>query len=571
MAVAGQRIAAVCEDNTVNVYDAVTGVLRLTLKAPQRVTNVAGSPDGSILFCAHQRCHEITLWDMQTGGLIHTFTTKSEITDIIVSLTGRYLGSCLSDGTFKFWDVESRCEKSRSWDNRVECACWLEPEDHVALGLRKTIAVVEMTTGSTLHIFSVAAGRTRDTIPAEECIGGIAYSASQHRLAICLASGTESRIVVLDIRTGLASVSSPLTNLVSFTFSGNGDRVVCANGTNDLRFFHTTIPRPRWHNYPSCLGLIDSISFLRSGHLVVKAGDSIQLLAMEYTQPSDTGLDPEVSHVYPLDRGRAICAYSRDYSNIYLLDTETINTLATYHIGPGALNPLFPPPITCVSLDQHIAVLCSPELNHFASKLQVIGSVLPQWEFRFSLPALVGAISPDGKTLITAWRYGVSRWKIDARRVSDGDLLGSLIQGGKPPRSIGFTSDTQFYVEHGVKDDDKEALALIAASATSEVRFDIEDRRMHPRIRTTFILTPTGERVDLQQLPGRWIPPAPLYELNKSLEWVVDAKSRRVCWLPPGYVSGIEDGYFFAGSSIVMAGRDGILRKLTFREPRLDS
>jgi hypothetical protein len=32
MAVAGQRIAAVCGDSTINVYDAVTGVLRLTLK-----------------------------------------------------------------------------------------------------------------------------------------------------------------------------------------------------------------------------------------------------------------------------------------------------------------------------------------------------------------------------------------------------------------------------------------------------------------------------------------------------------------------------------------------------------
>jgi WD40 repeat protein len=122
MAVAGQRIAAVCGDNTVNVYDAVTGVLRLTLKAPQRVINVVGSPDGSVLFCAHQRFHEITLWDMQTGGLIHTFTMKSEIRDIAVSLTGRYLASCSHDGTLEFWDVERRCEGSRFWDDWVGCA-----------------------------------------------------------------------------------------------------------------------------------------------------------------------------------------------------------------------------------------------------------------------------------------------------------------------------------------------------------------------------------------------------------------------------------------------------------------
>ena len=44
------------------------------------------------------------------------------------------------------------------------------------------------------------------------------------------------------------------------------------------------------------------------------------------------------------------------------------------------------------------------------------------------------------------------------------------------------------------------------------------------------------------------------YALDKNLEWVVGAKLRRVCWLPPGYISGVEDGYFSVGSSVVVAG-----------------
>jgi WD40 repeat protein len=73
--VAGQGIVALCEDNTVNVYDGVTGVLKMSLNAPQQVTRVEGSPDGSLLFFVHQRAHEITVWDTQTGGLIYTLTT----------------------------------------------------------------------------------------------------------------------------------------------------------------------------------------------------------------------------------------------------------------------------------------------------------------------------------------------------------------------------------------------------------------------------------------------------------------------------------------------------------------
>jgi hypothetical protein len=330
-------------------------------------------------------------------------------------------------------------------------------------------------------------------------------------------------------------------------------------------------PDPQWYNYPSNLESIASISFLRSGHLVVNAGDSIQLLATEYAQPSDTSLDPGDILCLSVDNGRAICAYSRDHNDVYLLDTETLKTLANYRIESGPPGPSSPPPITCVSLDQYIAVLCIRNTVNSPQGLEVIGSVLPQWESPLLPPLPSSAISPDGKTIIIAGRYGSSRWKINVRRVSDGRILSVLIWEGESPRNIGFTSDTQFYVEHGAKNDDKEALALIAASATTEAQFHTKDLRVDRRIRATFALTPAEERVDLQELPGRWIPPASPYELDESLEWVVDGKSRKVCWLPPGYVSGVENGYFFVGSSIVMAGRDGILRKLTFREPRLDS
>ena len=38
------------------------------------------------------------MWDMQTGGLIHTFTKKFEVSGIDISLTGKYLANCSSDG-----------------------------------------------------------------------------------------------------------------------------------------------------------------------------------------------------------------------------------------------------------------------------------------------------------------------------------------------------------------------------------------------------------------------------------------------------------------------------------------
>ena len=128
VAVAGGRIVAVREDNTVNVYDAVTGILRLSLDPLQQVTKAEGSLDGSVLFFAHQRARGVTLWDTQTGGLIDTLTTTSDISDIAVSSKGKYLGSCFSNRTFEFWDLESRRRNSHSSDEAVARICWLEPE-----------------------------------------------------------------------------------------------------------------------------------------------------------------------------------------------------------------------------------------------------------------------------------------------------------------------------------------------------------------------------------------------------------------------------------------------------------
>ena len=100
-----QQIIAGCED-TVNVYDAVTFVLQQSLSTPEKVTKIQVSPNGSILFFAHTS--SVTMWDVQTGGLIYTFTTQSEINDIAISTTGNYIACGSSDGSIAFWNVHTR-------------------------------------------------------------------------------------------------------------------------------------------------------------------------------------------------------------------------------------------------------------------------------------------------------------------------------------------------------------------------------------------------------------------------------------------------------------------------------
>ena len=564
LAAVGKSIVAVREeDSVIDIYDAVTGVLRLSLNAPRQVAKAEGSSDGSVLFCAHQRSCEITMWDMQTGGLVHTFTTEFEVNDIAASSTGRHLGSCSSDGAFRFWEVESGYGGSRSLGEAVASICWLEPEDQVALALKATVVVLDVTTGRMLHSF-----------PVGENVRGIVFSANRCRLAVWLSLGVRNTIKVIDIQTGLVLLSPPpLTHVSCFTFSGNGDRVVCAMGTGDLRWFSVSVPSVGWHKYLSHLGTIRSMGLLPNGHLVVNGGGSIQVLAMISAKLSSTGQDPEISHIYPLDNGKAICASPRDRRDVSLLDMETMKTLASYPVAPDSLGISLTPRILCISIDRRVTILNFPE---YGLKPHVIRSVTPKWEHHPPQPVLSVALSPGGGELVAVVESAAGGWGLHVADVSDGCTLFFATQVGRSPRNVAFTSETEFHTEgedegcheetHRTQEPQR-APTRTAPISTSEAN---SDRCMTRYVRTTFVFNPRSPTDKVRKLSEESVLLTRPYELDRNLEWVVDATSRRVCWLPPGYVRGTENGHFFIGSSIIMAGQDGIVRRLTFGEPRPD-
>ena len=105
----GHKIAAACDDDTVGIYDSVTCVLQLSLNPASPIQAITGSPSGSVLFCTHNT-PSITVWDIQTGGLIHTFVLDRNPEDFAVSLEGRYLACGFSDGSVEVWEVADKME-----------------------------------------------------------------------------------------------------------------------------------------------------------------------------------------------------------------------------------------------------------------------------------------------------------------------------------------------------------------------------------------------------------------------------------------------------------------------------
>ena len=616
-----------CEDNTINVYDAVTGVLKLSLNPPQQVTKAESSPDGSILFFAHQRAREITVWDTQTGGFVHTFATTSDINDIAVSLKGKYLGSCSSDGTFESWEVESRCRGSCSLSKAVMSVCWLEPEDQVALALEWSIVILEVTTGSM---------RMLCVYPLEGSLRGVAFSACQHKLAVSLVLEPEGKLHVVDIQTGATQkLRHTPRGVSSLTFSNNGDRVICATNNGDLLSceYRSSF---KWDHHLSHLGTIHSMSPLRGGHLVVGSRESIQLLGSEYTRLFGAGRDPEIAHVCQLDTDRTICGSSKDHKDVSLLDMATMKILANHRTEFDELDDSFTPRFLCTSIDERIAILHLRKPDSFALRRCESGWTDFTWEQIPSRPVLLGALSPNGWYLITVSEgedpSGGGDWELCVRdAVGSGEVIPDVvpfIQKGRPPSKIAFTSEGQFYIEErrtlsASPDEDhhvqltstppivSEHLSLTQSIPRTHMSKQPEVCHTRPRVRksvtrgsddmTTSTTNSDGQprtgirhkeyrvrrtfslksiwsnktsqlRTEIEEVPGEEILSVfQPYSLDENLEWVVDSKSRRVCWLPPGYVTGIEDGHFFVDSSIVTAGKDGVVRKLTFIEPRSDS
>ena len=582
---AGRRIAAVCEDNTVNVYDAVTGVLRFSLIAPRKVTKVEGSPNGSVLFFAHHHAHEITVWDTQTGGLIRTLTTTSETNDIVISLKGKYFGSCSSDGNFRFWEVESGHEGSHSLGQPAVCMCWLEPEDQVALAFEEFVIILDVTTGKTFNAF----------YSGERPVRGMIFSAGQRRLGILSTDRKMNTIAIVDIRTGRTLVSPPpLMHASCLAFSGDGDRVICATKTGDLRSFHIAGPSSDWHDQLNNLGKIHSLGLLRSGHLVVNVGRSIQLLEMEYSRPPSTSLPVgrKIACLYRLGNDKALCASSGDHEDVNLLDMETMRSFSNSCRGHQGYRISSTLPLYRASPDRAITVVCNRTYIRFnlvldcfspSSRLRDPYHSLFRWDEYLLRPVLSGALSPDEEKLITVSEgedaSGGGGWELCVRGVLDGKLLTAprFIQGGGPPSLIAFTSETQFYTEDRQRTvirrpDDMEISTTNPEGHSRTEAFDVEYC-----VRKTFSLKTVGSHLEIEEVSEEEVPEEEAlvidaaYALDENLEWVVDAESRRVCWLPPGYVTGSENGHLFIGSSIVMAGQDGVVRKLTFRNPSSDS
>ena len=545
-----QRIVASCED-IVNIYDAVTFVLQQTICPPETVTKIQYSSDGSTLFFAHSI--SVTMWDVQTGGLVHTFTIQSEINDIAVSTTGDHIACGSSDGSVASWNIHTKEGRGFGNSQPVIAICWLSS------------AELAVATQNSVYIANITLVRTSNSLSIPGHIWGMVYLGDNKFLVGTSLSGRRvgQELCSLEIisyqeptrrwqslehlgqlkhQKTLQGEEPPthLGQLIHPTHMGN--KISCINLPSGVQLFDTK--SHRWTNNPPLLDAAISVAVSLNRNLVVQTKDSIQIFSLDVLTTSKAHNDAHPSHIYPLGKKHIICFQPNRHPT--LLELETLRELRRGDKCPQLKSLLRnKPPSACVSVGCGLVV----EFGILVvMRAWQSGVPLPEQTEATDRGASLSGLSPKRTRAVTV--YGLPQQELRVKDAKNGTILAILsleddLATGEV-YDLTFDSETRFYLK-------------------------IDGPELHVQVPHDIIASPSGRyshtitRGEPVILPEPRATPS--YSLDANCEWVLDAKSRKVCWMSPGNIRRGDGGHFWAGSSLVMVGDDGIVRKVTFEDP----
>jgi WD40 repeat protein len=122
----GKQLASASEDHTVKIWNAETGKERLTLrKHTAAVVSVAFSPDGKQLASAGED-HQVKIWDAAKGQEIITLKGHTDgVLSVSFSPDGKRIASAGRDKTVRVWDLKKAKElRAYPHGNPVTCVCY---------------------------------------------------------------------------------------------------------------------------------------------------------------------------------------------------------------------------------------------------------------------------------------------------------------------------------------------------------------------------------------------------------------------------------------------------------------
>jgi len=317
----------------------------------------------------------------------------------------------------------------------------------------------------------------------------------------------------------------------------------CITPPSGVKVFDTNI---YWTNNPSPLKAAKSIAVSSNRDIVVQTEDSIQIFSHHVRTRQDARDGARVSHVYPLDENHIICVL-QSTRHLTLLELDTMQ-----EIHPRDTTLSLEPLLTSQSPSSRVSFgrgLVAEFGFSVVMEAWQSRTLLPEWTSSADEDVPLGGLSPERTRIATV--YGSPRWELRVKDCEDGNVLASLpLEDGN--FGIGEVYDLTF---------------------DSETRFclKVDGPGKHVQIPYEIVASPSGQYSHTITKGGPVLlsePRAkPPYTLDANCEWVLGAGSRKICWISPGDIRKGNGGHFWAGLSLVMLGGDGVVRKVSFKEP----
>ena len=521
IATSAQGIIAACGD-IVNVFDAITFVLRQSIRAPETVAKIRDSPDGSTLFFAHSS--SVTMWDMQTGGLIRIFSTGSEIQDMAVSTLGNHLACGLPGGAIAFWNIHSKEEgKSFKIEQPVIAIHWFSHQ------------VLVVATQGALHTHDIIVGKITGKLSIPGRVWGMAYLQAKGEFLVGITKKSSGRgqeesffltvkyAQIYKPRLRRESRGAPSQSPAIAVRLSNpvlvGGEIACITAAGGVQPFNTELSD--WTKRPPLLDTALSVGVSLNRNLVVQTEDSIQIFSVDVLTSREAHDVVRSYHIYPLGENYIICTpQPNTYPTLLKLETLREARPDGYTSSSGS------------------SFADMGKLRLLVSKWMREGDGVRLSGLSPQFTRIVTVNGSLRQICINDARDGTTTWDKLRDELGVGEVYG-----------VAFGSETRFYLKI-----DGPGRHIQIPFDIVEFWSEIDDGPLHG--------INMGDPEFLSE-PRITSP----YTLDANCEWVLDAESRRICWISPGNVRRGKGGHFWTGSSLVMVGDDGIVRKLTFKQP----